>query len=78
MKIQHTLREIFNSSRPYFGPVPIYGAGIWSWTIASDSIDPRSPDLDRVARVEKGCKYYNRDIHRAAFALPNDLLRELG
>jgi spermidine synthase len=78
MEIQAALRELFATVAPYFGPAPLYSAGGWSWTYASDRADPLAIDDARAAAVEPGCRYYNRDIHRAAFALPSDIARELG
>ncbi|MCP4602954.1 MAG: polyamine aminopropyltransferase [Proteobacteria bacterium] len=73
VEICQTLGRIFERVHPYFGPVPIYASGSWSWTYTSQGDDPLAIDEERVARQEARCKYYNRDIHRAAFALPNDL-----
>jgi spermidine synthase len=44
---------------------------MWSFTFASDAIDPRNFDEARATRIETGARYYNRDIHRAAFAQPS-------
>lgn len=76
-EIQETLRRVFPRVHPYFGPAPLYCAGLWSWTHASRSVDPLAPDPARVEHVESTCKHYNRDVHRAAFALPNDVRRHL-
>ena len=65
-----SLREIFGKADPYFGPVPIYAGGVWSWTFASRTEDPFALKEDRVRRIEENSKYYNRDIHRGSFALP--------
>jgi spermidine synthase len=70
---QHRLRQVFDRVHPYFGPVPLYGAGQWSWTWASDDADPTGLVDDRAAVIEQHARYYNRAIHTAAFALPNDL-----
>ncbi|MEM9487592.1 MAG: polyamine aminopropyltransferase [Myxococcota bacterium] len=78
LEIQHTLSDIFAVVAPYFGSVPLYSAGPWSWTYASDSADPTAINSARVTAVEDGCQYYNRDIHRAAFVLPSGLRRVLG
>ncbi|MBT8492077.1 MAG: polyamine aminopropyltransferase [Deltaproteobacteria bacterium] len=78
LEIQRTLRKIFNNVRPYFGPVPIYAAGPWSWTYASDQADPLDIIDARAERVEAVTKQYNRDVHRGAFALPNRFRKELG
>ena len=72
-EIQDTLGRIFGKVDPYFGPAPIYGAGVWSWTLASDAVDPLAPAAVRVQRIEAVAKYYNAAIHRAAFARPNEL-----
>ena len=74
-RIQADLRDVFSETHPYFGPVPIYGAGTWSWTHASASVDPHAVMEDRMGRIETDTRYYNRDIHHAAFALPNMLRR---
>jgi spermidine synthase len=73
LEIRDTLGRIFSRVHPYFGPAPIYGAGVWSWTFASDTVDPLALDPTRAERMEAATKYYNADIHRGAFALPNDL-----
>ena len=73
LDIGQALSQVFKKVHPYFGPAPIYPSGTWSWIYATQSIDHFSPRPDRAMRQEERCKYYNRDIHRAAFALPNDL-----
>ncbi|MCP4674992.1 MAG: polyamine aminopropyltransferase [Deltaproteobacteria bacterium] len=73
LDISAALTNIFDRVYPYFGPVPLYAAGIWSWIFASQTVGPFGIIDDRVERQESRCKYYNRDIHRAAFAVPNDL-----
>ena len=68
--IQDTLRGVFSSVHPYFGPVPLYSAGLWSWTYATDDGDPMAIRDARAAHVEVESKAYNRALHRAAFAQP--------
>ena len=69
------LRQVFRVVAPYFVHIPLYGS-IWGFACASDWLDPRalSPaDVERVIR-ERGIgdlQYYNGDVHRAMFALPN-------
>ncbi len=76
-EIQETLRRVFRRVHPYFGPAPLYSAGLWSWTHASRSVDPLAADPARVERIEAVTKHYNRAVHRAAFALPNEVRRQL-
>jgi spermidine synthase len=75
--IQRTLRQSFARVAPYFGPAPLYAAGTWSFTHASADTDPLDIDPIRAAAVEPLCRYYNSDIHRAAFAVPTGLRRML-
>lgn len=67
---QRKLRKLFKRVHPYFGPVPLYASGIWSWTWCADEGEHLAVDEARAAAIHDGCKYYNADIHRAAFALP--------
>jgi spermidine synthase len=78
VRIVKTLRNVFGRVHPYFGPVLIYPSGSWSWTFASDAVAPDAPREDRLRQVEPGCRYYNRDIHRAAFVQPNYVRKALG
>jgi spermidine synthase len=70
-RIVKTLRTSFKRAEPYFVPIPLYPSGMWSFTIASDAIDPLAFDAARATAIEQSARYYNRDIHRAAFAQPN-------
>jgi spermidine synthase len=70
-RIVKTLRTSFRRAEPYFVPIPLYPSGMWSFTFASDSVDPLVFDEALATRIESGARYYNRAIHRAAFAQPN-------
>jgi len=75
---QHKLRRLFEHVHPYFGPVPLYASGIWSWTLCFDQPrDHRAADAERVAVLDEGNRYYNADVHRSAFAVPNYVRRGL-
>ena len=67
------LREVFPVVRMYTAFMPIYPSAYWSFAFCSKKYDPLE-DFD-VSRYEKlksqlDTKYYNGEIHRAAFALP--------
>ncbi len=69
------LRRVFRVVAPYFVHIPLYGS-IWGFACASDSLDPRALEPAEVerriaARGIRDLQYYNGDIHRALFALPN-------
>ena len=79
LQIQETLRRVFARVDPYFGPgsdlrLRAYGRGParrWGRTRRRSWIP--APSASRHSRA-----YYNRDIHRGAFAVPNDLRRRVG
>lgn len=72
-EVQVTLLQVFASVRPYLGPVPLYGASTWSWTVASR--EPFPMNLERIRRFEADLKYLNADLAQRLFALPNDVRR---
>jgi len=76
-EIQATLRRVFPSVHPYFGPAPLYCAGSWSWTLAGDDTDPMRLNETRLAALGDDLRYYNADIHRGAFAQPNEVRARL-
>ena len=64
------LEKMFAFARYYLGPVPTYPGGLWCYAFLSDRVDP----LRRLRRdVPAKLKYYNAEVHRAAFALPEFL-----
>jgi spermidine synthase len=74
------LRSAFAIVTPYLVSVPLYG-GMWMMASASASLSPAylTPlDVDRriAQRRIHRLRYYNGDMHRAAFAMPN-FVREL-
>lgn len=69
------LRDIFPVTRVYLAVVPTYVSGFWSFTAASKNRDPVHLADDR--GIIDGLKYYNRNIHQAAFALPQFILERL-
>jgi spermidine synthase len=69
------LRQVFPVVTTYFVHIPIYGS-IWGFACGSESLDPRGVTPDEVerrlqSRGVKGLQYYNGEVHRAMFALPN-------
>ncbi len=69
------LRTAFAIVAPYFVHIPLYGA-LWGFACASDTIDPRAvaPEAVEGVLARRGVgdlQYYNGEVHRALFALPN-------
>ena len=68
------LKRLFKHASFYLGPVPTYPVGMWCYNFLSDIVDPLAT---KKLRVPGGLKYYNPEIHRAAFALPNFLANKV-
>jgi spermidine synthase len=69
------LRAAFATVTPYLVPIPLYG-GLWMMACASATLNPSylTPlEVDRriALRRIRDLQYYNGDMHRASFALPN-------
>jgi len=75
----NVLAEVFGEAHPYYGTVTIYPGGAWSWTYASKPgtdgahTAPLAIHEARAAHVESFAEVYNREVHRGAFAVPNNL-----
>jgi len=66
------LKKQFKYAHSYFGPAPTYPGGFWCYSFLSDRVNP----LKKIPRqAPAGLRYYNRDIHAAAFALPAFLVQ---
>lgn len=71
------LENAFPRVHPLYGTVSIYPGGAWSWIFASKGANPLEPNPARVDAISQITQIYNADIHRAAFAVPNHIQREL-
>ncbi|HEX2953243.1 MAG TPA: polyamine aminopropyltransferase [Bacillota bacterium] len=67
--IQKNLRTVFPIVKLYLANIPTYPSGLWSFSIASKQYDPLNVDPQQIP--ELGTKYYNKELHRSCFALPN-------
>jgi spermidine synthase len=75
-----SLRAAFATVVPYLVSIPLYG-GLWMMACVSATLNPSylTPlEVDRriAQRRIRDLQYYNGEMHRAAFALPN-FVREL-
>lgn len=76
--VVRTVGEVFGYAAPALATVPLYSAGPWSFTLASSRPVPAPLIEARAATVESGCRYWNRQTHAAAYALPTDTRTLLG
>ena len=67
--ISGKLKKIFPVFAFYQAFIPTYPSGHWLFGFASKKRDPRTPAAS--PGFERALKYYNREVHTAAFALPN-------
>lgn len=73
------IQEFFPICRVYQAHIPTYPSGHWLFGFASKKYDPLI-DIDTQAwnNLELKTKYYNTELHKGCFALPNyvkDLLK---
>ncbi|MBE3577275.1 MAG: polyamine aminopropyltransferase [Limnochordales bacterium] len=62
------VRAVFPRVYVYLGVVPTYPSGLWSFTLGSKKYDPTVPQRRPLSGPTR---YYNFDLHTAAFTLPN-------
>lgn len=67
-RITGDIRSIFPVTRLFLASIPTYPGGLWSFTMGSKKNDPLEVDIAGFAKIET--KYYNPEIHRSAFVLP--------
>jgi spermidine synthase len=74
-KVYKVLRAVFPRVDCYIGHIPTYPGALWSWGIAQKEGHPPLAHVDptRANAIAATTRYYNTDIHSAAFALPNYL-----
>ena len=72
--IQEQIRAAFDVVELYWGSIPTYPAGTWSWTWASNGSRP-GPVVDaaRAEAIAADTNYWNPRLHEACFALPTFL-----
>jgi spermidine synthase len=74
------LQEVFSNVALYTAPVPSYPTGWWNFAMASIELplDPESLSFkERPIEFLRLTRYYNLEIHRSAFTLPNFWVQEL-
>lgn len=71
--VQQAVAKSFPVTRLYTAPVPLYPSGYHSFTLGAKTRDPlaaewRTPNLQH-------CRYYNTEVGKAAFVLPEFVRR---
>lgn len=66
--VYRNISSVFSICQVYLASIPTYVSGPWSFTIGSKVYDPGQALGDRDTTDD--LKYYNEQVHAAAFALP--------
>jgi len=71
-RAHHRIKEFFPIAKVYQAHIPTYPSGYWLFGFASKRYDPIK-DLDDKIWNGLGMKtsYYNTELHKGAFAIPN-------
>jgi spermidine synthase len=68
----------FPLARIYGFNMPTYASGFWYFGFASKQLDPLTDlQAERWHNLELATDYYNLEVHKAAFAMPNYVRRVL-
>jgi spermidine synthase len=71
MKRAHSrIVEFFPVCRVYQAHIPTYPSGHWLFGFASKQYDPLAFDAEAWNRLGLATRYYNTDLHKGSFALP--------
>lgn len=65
-RVQSDLRAAFGLARLYWGVVPTYPTGMWTFSFASLGPDP----LTAIPRAVEGTRWWSPEVQAAAFVLP--------
>lgn len=74
--VYRDVNSVFNIARIFLCNVPTYPGGLWCFTLGSKRYEPR--DAKAIDTSGFGCKYYSKEMHKAAFALPPFARKYLG
>jgi spermidine synthase len=70
------ISTLFPIAKLYTANIPLYPSGLHCFTIGSKKYDPQQASIQRIP--DFSTRYYNQDLHKSCFVLPNfirDLLK---
>lgn len=72
------IKESFPIAKIYQAHIPTYPSGHWLFGFASKKYDPiKDLDEDKWNKLGLVTKYYNTDLHKGSFAIPNYIKEQL-
>ncbi len=70
--INKRIKKIFEVCSLYLVYIPFYPSGMWSFGFASKKYHPINDFVkSRAEDISKQTKYYNPEVHKSCFSLPN-------
>ncbi len=72
------IKSLFPIAKVYQAFIPTYPSGHWLFGFASNTLDPITqfhPNVQEDHHIQT--RYYNGELHKAAFVLPNDVKESL-
>ncbi len=70
------VRSVFPITKLFTAFIPTYPSGMWTFTMGSKKYDPLVVNI--LNRKSVDTIYYNKDIHKSSFALPNFVKKLVG
>ena len=77
-QIMGVIGEFFKIVMPYRFEMYMYPGCNWNFVLGSKLYHPTADMILQRADLMDGLRYYNADIHKASFVLPNYVKQELG
>ena len=65
------IKEFYPICKVYQAHIPTYPSGHWLFGYASKTVDPLKADADRWNALGLETRYYNTDLHKGCFMIPN-------
>ena len=65
------IRELFPICGVYQAHIPTYPSGHWLFGFASKTVKPLEFNADKWNALGIKTKYYNTELHKGSFAIPN-------
>ena len=75
-RIYRDIADLFPVTRMYLANIPLYPGGLHSFTLGSKQYDPLSAPLPDPLPFTT--RYYNPELHRSCFTLPNFVRQIIG
>ena len=71
------IKKVFKNVGVYLAYVPTYPSGMWSFTIASDTVDVLKTENSEKVLMLKNLKYLNEDLYRSLYNSIPQFVKEM-